>query len=184
MIHQDRIDRFIADLQHASPRYNVTPFGVWGRITLIQERHLNILSQALRPLGLTFNEYQIIVILLLSGAPYEMNPSTLIQQKIMSSGGIANLLNKMEAADLLQREPSQQDRRGVIVRLTPNGIRMARASLVAAGHIEQDLLSGMTEDEIEVLSILLRKALRLVELSQTDRAAEQRQTDTPRLNNK
>jgi hypothetical protein len=61
---------------------------------------------------------------------------------------------------------------------------MARASLVAAGHIEQDLLSGMTEDEIEVLSILLRKTLRLVELSQTDRAAEQRQTDTPRLNNK
>jgi DNA-binding MarR family transcriptional regulator len=172
MAHQDRIDQFIEELQRASPRYHIAPFGVWGRITLIQERHLSIVSNALRPLSLTFNEYQIIVILLLSGPPYELNPTTLIQRKVMSSGGIANLLNKMEAADLIMRTPSRQDRRGVLVRLTDNGILMAKKSLAAAGHIEQDLLSGMTEDEIEILCMLLRKTLYLVELSRTGHDAE------------
>lgn len=174
MSREDRIDQFIADLQNTSPRYNVTPFGIWGRITLIQELHLRIVSQALRPLALTFNEYQIIVILLLTGPPDEMNPSSLIQRKVMSSGGIANLLNKMEGADLIVRETSAQDRRGVIVRLTETGVSLARAALAAAGHIEKDLLSGMTEDEVDVLSILLRKTLRLVEQSTGDRTAESR----------
>jgi DNA-binding MarR family transcriptional regulator len=159
VIRADDVDLFIERMQ-ASLDYDVSGFGVWGRVSMIHELHHALVGEALKPLGLSFNEYQIIGILYLAGPPFEMNPRELIKLKLMTTGGITNLLSRMEAAGLITRRPSDVDRREVIVTLTELGKAKSKASL--DDNMEQRLIAEMTEEEVAVLSTLLRKLLRSV----------------------
>jgi DNA-binding MarR family transcriptional regulator len=86
-----------------------------------------------------------------------MNPRDLIKFKVMTSGGLTNLLGRMESAGLIARRPSHEDRREVIVSLTDQGMATAEQSL--QGNVEQALISALTEEEVQILSIMLRKLL-------------------------
>jgi DNA-binding MarR family transcriptional regulator len=170
MTKPDRIDNFIRDVRNGTTNFDASSYGIWGRIDLIRELHHHLISQSIRHLDLTFNEWQIIGVLLLSGPPYEMNPRQLIQAKIMSSGGITNLLGKMEASGLIVRKASNQGRRGVLVTLTPDGLKKARTSL--EGNFEMEMLSGLNTEEIEIFNILLRKLLSMLDALTLDKSRD------------
>lgn len=81
-------------------------------------------DRALRPLGLTFARYEVLMLLGFSrnGAL----PTTKMAHRLMvHPTGVTKLIDKLEQQNLVCREPNPNDRRGTLVRVTPAGRRLA-----------------------------------------------------------
>jgi DNA-binding MarR family transcriptional regulator len=63
------------------------------------------------------------------------------QEQVLTTGGVTRLVDRMEAAGLVERTETPGDRRGRLVRLTPLGEQTAvRASRVHVENIERYFL--------------------------------------------
>ena len=91
----------------------------------------------LRELGLTTAEFDVIVSLRRSGAPYRQKPSDLSRSLLLSSGGTSNVTNQLVRRGLVVREPDPDDGRGTQIRLTDEGRRRRRPSEAVAGELRR-----------------------------------------------
>ena len=65
----------------------------------------------------------MLATLRVEGAPYRMSPKALLDTLILTSGGLSNLLRRLEKAGHIRRMADETDGRGVIVELTEQGGR-------------------------------------------------------------
>lgn len=113
------------------------------------------IDRALKPLGLTFARYEVLMLLTFSrtGAL----PITKVGERLLvHPTGITKLVDKLEAEDLVRREPNPVDRRGTLVRLTPAGRRLAKRASKIIGSVRfgADLPDADLEHIIELLGRL------------------------------
>lgn len=80
-------------------------------------------------------------------------------EHLLTSGGVANLLARMEKAGLVERRPGAVDRRSVVVRATARGLADFDAAITAENATEHAMLHGLTAEERQMLGLLLRKLL-------------------------
>ena len=81
------------------------------------------------PYGLRFVDYSAIRVLQLVGDPYQLSPTRLSEVLVRSTGGMTQILDRLERAGLVERSPDASDRRKVIVGLTSKGLELsARAN--------------------------------------------------------
>jgi DNA-binding MarR family transcriptional regulator len=109
-------------------------------------------DRALRPLDLTFARYEVLMLLRFSrtGAL----PMTKIADRLMvHPTGVTKLVDRLEADELVRREANPADRRGVLVRVTPAGRRLAARASRAVGAIRFGML--FDDDELGALISLL-----------------------------
>jgi len=66
----------------------------------------------------SFGEYLVLAALRRAGPPYRMNPTTLFNSVILSSGAMTNRLDRLEAMGLVERQADPTDRRGRLLALT------------------------------------------------------------------
>ncbi len=87
--------------------------------------------------------------------PDGMTLSQLSGRMMVSNGNLTALVERLAEAGHVERRPAENDRRAVIVRLTPAGDRAFAA--MAARHEDwiADLLAGLSETDIEELMSLL-----------------------------
>lgn len=79
----------------------------------------------------------------------------------LSPGRVSRHLTTLEAAGLLRRSHSVEDRRGVDVQLTDAGrARLADARHTALEIVERDFLAHVTPDEMATLARIAMKVLR------------------------
>jgi len=88
-----------------------------------------------------------------------------IQQELSTEMGIdpsamVTLVDELEDAQLAQRRRRPGDRRAWEITLTPNGRRTLKRARRLATQVEDEVLTGLTRDERDVLLALLRRALR------------------------
>jgi DNA-binding MarR family transcriptional regulator len=82
-----------------------------------------------RDSGLTMSRYDVLMQLDIAGGRLRL--SELASAIVLSPSGLSKLLDRMEAAGLLSREPDLSDARSTFARLTPRGralVRKARRS--------------------------------------------------------
>ncbi|MFP5218269.1 MAG: MarR family transcriptional regulator [Actinomycetes bacterium] len=81
-------------------------------------------DEALRPLGLTFARYEVLMLLLFSrrGA---LPMKTVGSRLQVHPTSVTNAVTRLEQDELVRREPHPQDGRAVLVRITPDGRRLA-----------------------------------------------------------
>jgi DNA-binding MarR family transcriptional regulator len=72
---------------------------------------------------------------------------------------MTNRVDRLAAAGLVRREPDPQDRRGVLVTLTPAGVDRVDAALADLLLGEHALLHGLSEADRRTLADLLRVLL-------------------------
>jgi DNA-binding MarR family transcriptional regulator len=110
-------------------------------------------------LGLTRAEYEILAVLRAAGPPYRLRPADLTQRLVLSSGGTSNLLRRLTAADLIERDPHQSDARSSWVRLSEHGVSVAEEAVRAAARAQAALLRTVapatTKAAIDALRALL-----------------------------
>ena len=155
----DRVEYLSRKWNERLPSLDIGPWEIWGRVTRIHELFLAAIAPALGKHELSFKEFQTLAALVLDGPPHEASPQQIARHNLLTSGGVANLLARMERQGLLERRSGDVDRRSVIVRATERGLADFHAAVVAENQIEHEMLGALTAEERQILGTLLRKLL-------------------------
>lgn len=156
---RDVTDRGIALWAAEKPELDCSGKAITGRIMALSEIVIDAMNGSLRDLGIRYSSYAIIATLRASGAPYKLSPKQLQNTLIFSSGGISNLIRRVEQEGLITRETDPTDGRGVLVALTPTGIALADRAMPVQAEAEQHLIRMLSPEEQEVMTNLLRRML-------------------------
>jgi DNA-binding MarR family transcriptional regulator len=170
----DSITTFIADWQRERPELDPWPLGIFGRSSRIDSHFLKRADSWLSPLGLSWETFSLIAALRRSGKPYELNPTELQRQSLLTSGAMTNRIDRVEALGLVERRPDTADRRGVIVRLTPSGRALADKAIAVHFSQSAEVLGALNTREREQLEQLLAKLLHSLENAPPPAAATAR----------
>jgi len=138
---------------------------VFGRICRLSANLSAATAKWLAPLGLNFESFSLIVTLRRSGPPFELNPTMLYRESLVSSGAITNRIDRVETLGLVKRLPDPNDRRGTIVRLTRKGRLLADRAIELHFYSLAECLSDLRRGEQTDLARLLGSLL----LSMEDR---------------
>lgn len=109
--------------------------------------------------GLQPGEFDVLATLRRSGAPHALTPTALYEAAMLSSGGMTNRIDRLEAAGLIERQKHPSDRRGVLVALTPKGWALIERLVLLHVDNERAMLASLGEDEQRQLDQLLAKLL-------------------------
>ncbi|POZ63928.1 MarR family winged helix-turn-helix transcriptional regulator [Chromobacterium alticapitis] len=159
----DQIDRIVALWNEVRPDLDTSATQVIGRIVRMEYFITRRVLQDLSRHNLNVGEFDVLAALRRRGEPYQLSPNQLQGMVLISSGALTNRINRLEEAGLVHRSPDPDDRRGVIVTLTPKGFQVIED---AAGHhlaAESELLEMLDGEERETLARLLKKMLQAQE---------------------
>lgn len=157
--HTDKIDVAIALWQKERPDLSTQGKTIVGRIIYLQNIILEAVNTAFKPLKLNAGEYAVLCTLRVSGAPFTLSPSQLLKLLLLSSGGLSNLLERMEKKELIKRMADSQDRRAVAVMLMPKGKKLVDKAMEIHTEIEQSFSKKLNHAEQKQLASLLKKLI-------------------------
>jgi DNA-binding MarR family transcriptional regulator len=156
----DLVGRGMAQWRRERPDIDCSGKAIVGRVLLLQDIILRAVNAALAPHGLRYQTYSVLATLRVSGAPYRMSPSRLQATMLLTSGGISNLLRRLDAQGLVRRFEDKTDRRGVVVELTRRGLDLADRAMVDHARMERQLCAMLdADDQKQVATLLSRMAL-------------------------
>lgn len=142
----DRVGRGMASWRRERPDIDCSGKAVVGRVLHLHDIILRAVDRTLVQHGLKYPTYAVLATIRVSGAPYRMSPSELLSSMLLSSGGLSNLLRRMEKDGFIRRTADKRDGRGVIVELTEKGIAAADASMADHAAIERQLCECLPPD--------------------------------------
>ncbi|MCF2907231.1 MarR family transcriptional regulator [Pseudoalteromonas sp. DL2-H2.2] len=159
MQKEDLVDTVIAQWEKERPDIDPSPMAVMGRLVRTSAVFSKELHGVFSRFGLNGGEFDVLATLRRSGKPYTLTPNQLLQTLMLTSGSMTNRIDKLEAKDLVKRSPDPNDRRGVLVSLTEQGLQLIDE--VICEHVAKgsDLLSPLEEAEQQQLANLLKKLL-------------------------
>ncbi|MFJ8625340.1 MarR family winged helix-turn-helix transcriptional regulator [Kitasatospora sp. NPDC093550] len=159
MEQRDTVDDIVEQWARTRPDLNPEAMGLIGRLRRLNARVDAALREYFTTCGLDSSEFDVLATLRRSGEPYELNARALLKAAMVTSGAITNRVDKLSAKGLVERNPCPDDRRAVLIRLTPAGKELIDGAL--AGHVrnEERLLAALDGGERAQLDGLLRKLL-------------------------
>ena len=83
---------------------------------------------------------------------------------MLSSAGVTSRIDRLERRGLVRRLPDPDDRRGVIVELTDQGLQVVDTAVAAITISDRQLLERLDAQEVAQLEAILRKLLGGLEL--------------------
>lgn len=155
----DLVERGIQQWRRERPDIDSSGKSVVGRLLRLEEVVLRTLNQVLEPFGMKYQEYAVLATLRVAGAPYRLSPSRLQSTLLFTSGGLSNLLKRLEKEGWIKRSIDPNDGRGVLVKLTAKGIRLADEAMPRHAAAELHLLRMFDAPQRDVLSSLLSQMM-------------------------
>jgi DNA-binding MarR family transcriptional regulator len=156
---KDGVDDILDQWQRERPDLDASPMGVIGRLSRLSRELERRLDPVYARYGLEAGLFDVLATLRRADAPHQMRPSDLAQAMMLTSSGTTKRLDRLESAGLIVRRPDPEDRRGLLIELTPAGLQLVDAAVT--GHVanEHRLLQALTIAERSQLAGLLRKLL-------------------------
>lgn len=155
----DHVDRILAQWKQERPDLDVEPMGLLGRLARLRTRLARETEKALAAHGLNAASFDVLATLRRAGPPYRLSPGDLLATTMVSSGTMTNRLDQLEKAGLIERAHNPEDRRSVIIALTPKGFALVDAAVTAHVENQHRLLEALGTDERAALDGLLRRFL-------------------------
>lgn len=156
---RDFVDHKLVKLGEELPRLDLPPLQIAERILRISTYLRRSLDAALAPTGVQQPGFDVLAALRRAGKPYELTPSQLSSETVITSGAMTNRIDRLERAGLVDRRGHRgSDRRSVLVRLTPAGKKLIDAALPVYCAELKRLLEPMSQRDIGGLERGLRKA--------------------------
>ena len=153
----DEVDQIIAAWERERPELDLSPLGVLSRVTRIA-KHLDRLRRSVFSRhGVDVWEFDVLATLRRSGKPYQLSPSELMDQTMVTSGAMTNRIQRLLARKLVTREPDLDDGRRAVVGLTPMGKELVDHALDDLLQQERAVLSDLGPSERSELAALLRR---------------------------
>jgi len=155
----DRIDRIIAQWTRERPEIDLEAMALIGRLQSVVQALRPQLDATHERFGLSGESFDVLASLRRSGAPYELTPTQLYREMMLSSGAVTNRVDRLESEGFVQRRPDPSDRRGVLVALTKKGKTLIDKALAEHVANERRLLRALNSGERKQLATLLKKLL-------------------------
>jgi DNA-binding MarR family transcriptional regulator len=156
---RDEVDELLEAWGRERADLDLAPVAVFSRISRLARRLELARRDAFATHGMEEWEFDVLAALRRAGAPYELSPGRLVRETLVTSGTMTNRIDRLSARSWVERHPDPDDRRGVIVRLTPEGRTSVDAAFAALLEAEQALLEAIPERDRDRLAVLLRQLL-------------------------
>src|SRR5918998_583304 len=116
----DAVDRMVQEWARRDPQLDVSPLEVVGRLLLGANRLEQAIVAALKPLGLSFGDFDVI-----------------------NTGAMAARLDRLERNGLIKRKADPGDGRGVLVQLARKGERLAEQAVGVVLAVDEAFLEPL-----------------------------------------
>ncbi|WP_455566517.1 MarR family winged helix-turn-helix transcriptional regulator [Nocardia gamkensis] len=135
----------------------------WQAYVRLRQRLDGAISAGLAEDGLSLADYELMVAL--SAAPNGcLRAKELAAEVCWEKSRLSKHLARMDARGLVERRPAEEDARGIIVQLTPEGrVALERAAPNHVDLVRRVFIEPMTADEARVLRALADKLVAEVE---------------------
>jgi len=152
---RDEVDELVEAWARERADLDLDPVAVFSRISRLA-RHLDLARrEAFSAHGIESWEFDVLAALRRAGAPYELSPGRLLRETLVTSGTMTNRVDRLAGRGFVERYPDPEDRRGVIVRLTPEGKAAVDNAFDALLDAERVLLADLSPREQAKLAGLL-----------------------------
>jgi DNA-binding MarR family transcriptional regulator len=157
----DPIDRAGELWQEHWPDEPDDVYAAMRAVTSIMRAHQILIAELdamLRPFGITFSRYEALVLLVHShdGAL----PLSKIGERLqVHATSVTNVIDRLEAAGLVRREPNPRDGRGTLAVITEEGRKVADKATVEFNNARFATRALSSEDRHQLFEILRRLRL-------------------------
>lgn len=156
---RDEVDDLVEAWARERADLDLDPVAVFSRISRLA-RHLDLTRRAaFSAHAIESWEFDVLAALRRAGAPYELSPGRLLRETLVTSGTMTNRVDRLAVRGFVERSPDPEDRRGVIVRLTPEGKAAVDGAFEALLDAERALLADLSGRDQAKLAGLLRVLL-------------------------
>lgn len=159
----DRVDRVREQWATERPSLDTSAMEVIGRILRVEHLADSRIRRTLRGSGLDRGGFDVLATLRRSGRPYQLSPTRLYEELVLTSGAVTHRVDALMRAGLVERIADEADRRSLLVGLTAKGKSVIDRALSAHLRCEQELMAGLSPTERRKLAGLLRKLLHGIE---------------------
>lgn len=158
-MQEDTVDQILNQWSAQRPELDTAALGAVIRVMALNRRFTREAARALEPLGLELFEYDVLSALRRQGTPYALPATSLARETDLSAGAMTNRIDRLEERGLVERKADPEDRRSVIVQLTPKGRQAIDEAIHVRLEAARDSLKYLGQDELNQLVELLRSVV-------------------------
>ena len=155
----DDVDQIVAAWQVQRPDLDTYPLHILSRLARVSAQLDTARAKAFRDHDLDSLEFDVLAALRRAGPPFTLSAGTLATQTHVTSGTMTTRVDRLLERGYVTRFPDKNDRRGVLVALTPAGKSGVDGAFKDLLEREKAALEGLGPEEQEQLANLLRKLL-------------------------
>lgn len=141
----DVLDGVVQDVHDLYPELEVIGLPIVGRVLRLARYLESRRETQLGEYGLTVPDFDVLATMRRQAGDEAINIRELQRSMMLSSGGTTKRLDRLEAAGHIERLPDPNDRRGVLIRLTSEGLALIDDILPAVTRAENDVVSTTIE---------------------------------------
>lgn len=158
-MERDAVDTILDQWNRERPDLDVSSMGVLGRLARANRLASLDVQKFMNTFGLEPWEFDVLATLRRSAAEAPLTPGQLASLTMIGSAAMTNRVDRLVNRGLIHRETNPDNRRQLLVSLTPEGL--ALVDEVVEHHVEnqQKMLDGLSKTERVQLANLLRKFL-------------------------
>lgn len=143
----DRVGAGMQRWRREFPDVDCSGKAIVGRLFHLNEVFLSAVNRTLAKHRLKYPAFAVLATLRVQGPPYHMSPRALLDTLILTSGGLSNLLRRLEKVGHIRRMADETDGRGVIVELTEQGRRIVEPAMRDHAETERRLVAMLSSAE-------------------------------------
>jgi DNA-binding MarR family transcriptional regulator len=169
-LRSDFVDRLEAEWRKKRFGFSALPLAITARIqraAFYIEADLGRLAAKSR---LSAREFMALGALWRSGPPFALNPMRLLEEYLIPAATLTRQIDRLESLGLVERRPDPNDRRAVLVQLTPRGHQVVEDGVIRQRDL-QKLIERLGRGQLQTLNRLLRILLLMFEEQTTLRSA-------------
>jgi DNA-binding MarR family transcriptional regulator len=158
---RDRVDSMLAFLATLEPERDASAKAIAWRLRRAARKVDTEVRRRLAPLGMELWELEILSGLRRAGGT--LTVGDLLDVAQLTSGAITNRIARLERAGYVRRDVAPDDRRQVLVTLTPSGLERQKQAVEANNAAEQEIFDAIDPALQQRLSGDLRELLLAIE---------------------
>lgn len=169
-LHSDFVDRLEEEWRKKRFGFSALPLAISARIQRAAFYLEAEIGRLAAESGLNAREFMALSALWRSGPPFALNPMQLLEEYLIPAATLTRQIDRLESLGLVERKSDPNDRRAVLVQLTPRGHAVCD-DIVIQQRTSQMVIERLGRMELKSLNRLLHTLLLMFEEETTLRSA-------------